>query len=285
MNLIIALIPGLAWGLLPVITVFIGGDIKKQMLGIGFGTTLFAILLNLTNTFSYDLSTILVGLATGMAWTVGFFYQLNAIKIIGVSKTSPISNGSQLILATLFSVIFFKEWSSFYQIFLGSLAIILIAIGMKISSFNEQEKTFSYVEYKLALKYISISTLCFVTYVVGVQVFEVDKFTVILPQALGIAIVASLVFKIKNIKNHIDFHLLKCFIPGFMFFLGNICILYSYDNFGVAISFGLAQINIVVSTLSSIIILREYKTKKEFKYISIGLTTIMLGCLLLTKIK
>lgn len=286
MNLMIAFFPGIFWGILPILVVLIGGTERKQILGVSFGALLAAVFINLLNIYNYNVTTIAVGIFTGICWSEGFFYQLKAIKKIGVSKTSPLSNGSQLLVSTIFSVIVFREWISAFQIILGISAIILISLGMKISCYNEVKEKYSKTDYKEAINYIIISTLAFFIYIVGVQLFPtIDKFAVILPQAFGMFLAATFIVGLKNVKKEIDKKIVLFLVPGIFWFIGNISILFSYNNFGVAISFGLAQLNILISTLASIFILKETKTKKEMKVISFGLFILMIGCSLLTIIK
>ena len=53
---------------------------------------------------------------------------------MGVSKTMPISTGLQLIGNTIIGALIFGEWSTINQYVLGTLALILIIIGVVLTT-------------------------------------------------------------------------------------------------------------------------------------------------------
>ena len=67
--------------------------------------------------------------------------QLKSVHLIGVSKTMPISTGMQLVGTTLFSAIFLGEWSTIVQVVLGLIAMILLVVGISLTSLKAKSES------------------------------------------------------------------------------------------------------------------------------------------------
>lgn len=141
MDLLIALLPALFWGSVVLINVLVGGGPYNQIRGTTLGTLIIGIILLLTGNAKFDdLAVIIVGLISGAFWALGQGYQLKSISLIGVSKTMPISTGLQLVGTTLFSAIFLGEWSTGIQVTLGLVAMVLLVIGIALTSIKGKMK-------------------------------------------------------------------------------------------------------------------------------------------------
>ena len=71
---------------------------------------------------------------------------------------------------------------------------------------------------------------------------------------------------------------------GLLWGLGNICMLLTMREIGLAISFSLSQMGIIISTLGGIFLLGERKSKKMF-YVIFGCIFVILGGILLGYMK
>lgn len=65
--------------------------------------------------------------------------------------------------------------------------------------------------------------------------------------------------------------------PGLIWAAGNMFLFISQPKVGVATSFSLSQMGIVISTLGGIFLLGEKKTKRQLISITIGIVLIILG--------
>lgn len=74
---------------------------------------------------------------------------------------------------------------------------------------------------------------------------------------------------------------LKNILPGIIWALGNMFLFISQPRVGVATSFSLSQMGIVISTLGGIFILRESKTKRQLVAIAIGIILIIVAAVFL----
>ena len=85
------------------------------------------------------MSLILLSFIDGLALSYGLINQIKGFNLLGVSKGTPISTGTQLVGATLIGAIFFKEWQTLNQYILGIIALIMIILGVSMTAFHENK--------------------------------------------------------------------------------------------------------------------------------------------------
>ena len=131
-----------------------------------------------------------VGVVSGLFWALGQANQLKSIDLMGVSRTMPISTGLQLVATTLFGVIVFHEWSTTISVVLGILALVCIIIGVILTSLqSEEEKNAEQAaNFKRGIVILLISTVGYLVYVVVIRLFNVDGWSALLPQAVGMVL-------------------------------------------------------------------------------------------------
>jgi glucose uptake protein len=277
-DILLALIPALCWGSMVLINVKLGGGPYSQTLGMTVGAFIFSTIVYFV--IRPDLSPMIfaVGIISGLGWTLGQRNQLKSIDYIGVSKTMPISTGMQLVATAIFGVIVFKEWSTKTAIFLGLLALILIIIGVLMTSVTSQKNNDSPRKLKRGIVTLIVSTLGFLTYAVIIRYFNVDSWSAIFPQAIGV--LAGGVILTYRHKPFNKFAI-KNIISGFLWATGNLFLFISQPKVGVATSFSLSQMGIIISTFGGIILLGEKKKKRQLKFIVAGSVLIIFGAVLL----
>ena len=284
MEILIALIPAIAWGSIGLVSNKLGGNSYQQTVGMSAGAVLFAIGAYFVYQPTIDMKIVLVGLLSGALWSLGQMQQFQSMKFIGVSNTLPISTGLQLIVNTLAGVLLFREWTSTRDIILGIIAIIVLIFGVTFTTVSDtKEKTDdSNGQKKYGARALLFSTLGYGLYTITINAAGVDAIAVILPQAVGM-LIGSLLFSVKqDIKSK---YTLRNLLTGLLWALGNIFMLISMEKIGLAISFSLSQTGIIISTLGSIWFLGETKTKREFRYILLGCILVIVGGVLLGYVK
>lgn len=278
MDLLIALLPALLWGSVVLINVKVGGSPYEQIMGTVLGAFIIGTITYFIVQPELNLKILAVGIISGAFWALGQGNQLKSVELIGVSKTMPISTGLQLVSTTVMSVLFFNEWSTIKAVVLGIAALLLLVIGVILTSLKDDNEDSGNNNYKKALPILIISTIGYVTYVVIGQFFGVEGWDALFPQAIGMVIGGILLsFKHQPKKKNV----LKNVIPGVVWALGNMALFYSQPKVGVATSFSFSQMLVVVSTLGGIFILKEKKTKKQYISISIGIILIIVAAFLL----
>ncbi|MED1124717.1 RhaT/GlcU family sugar-proton symporter [Bacillus atrophaeus] len=280
MDLLLALLPALFWGSIVLFNVKLGGGPYSQTLGTTIGALLVSIVIYFFVQPVLSMKIFLVGIVSGLFWSLGQSNQLKSIQLMGVSKTMPISTGMQLVSTSLFGVIVFKEWSTPIAITLGILALIFIIVGIVLTSLNDKkgEADGEPGNFKKGIVILLISTLGYLIYVVVARLFGVSGWAALFPQAIGMVIGGViLTYKHKPFNKYA----VRNILPGLIWAAGNMFLFISQPRVGVATSFSLSQMGIVISTLGGIFILREKKTKRQLIAIAIGIILIIVAAVFL----
>ena len=150
MNILIGLVPAIAWGMQPLVITKIGGKPINQLIGTTLGTFWISILVMLTtivmtsNSYDWFYAPVFwCSFASGVGWAVGQILQYTAFKIMGVAKAMPLSTGLQLILINIVSVSAYGDWRSpqwpFQELLVGFMAVILIIVGVFFISYKQKK--------------------------------------------------------------------------------------------------------------------------------------------------
>lgn len=280
MDILLAILPALFWGSIVLFNVKLGGGPYSQILGTTLGALVFSIGVYIFIKPVLTPMVIVIGIISGLFWALGQANQLKSIDLIGVSKTMPISTGMQLVSATLFGVIVFHEWSTTTSVVLGVLALLCIIIGIVLTSLqSKEEKNDEQTgNFKKGIVMLLISTLGYLVYVVIIRLFGIDGWSALLPQAIGMVLGGILLtFKHQPFNKYA----IRNIIPGLIWAAGNMFLFISQPRVGVATSFSLSQMGIMISTLGGIFILGEKKTKRQFIAIVIGIIFIIAAGIML----
>ncbi|MHA4413242.1 RhaT/GlcU family sugar-proton symporter [Bacillus cereus] len=280
MDILLAILPALFWGSIVLFNVKLGGGPYSQILGTTLGALVFSIGVYIFIKPVLTPLMIIVGIISGLFWALGQANQLKSIDLIGVSKTMPISTGMQLVSTTLFGVIVFHEWSTTTSVVLGVLALLCIIIGIVLTSLQSKEEKNDEQKgnFKKGIVMLLISTLGYLVYVVIIRLFGIDGWSALLPQAIGMVLGGILLtFKHQPFNKYAIHNI----IPGLIWAAGNMFLFISQPRVGVATSFSLSQMGIVISTLGGIFILGEKKTKRQFIAIVIGIIFIIAAGIML----
>ncbi|MES9733663.1 MULTISPECIES: RhaT/GlcU family sugar-proton symporter [Bacillus] len=280
MDILLAILPALFWGSIVLFNVKLGGGPYSQILGTTLGALVFSIGVYIFIKPVLTPVMIIVGIISGLFWALGQANQLKSIDLIGVSKTMPISTGMQLVSTTLFGVIVFHEWSTTTSVVLGVLALLCIIIGIVLTSLQSKEEKNDEQKgnFKKGIVMLLISTLGYLVYVVIIRLFGIDGWSALLPQAIGM-VVGGILLTFKH--QPFNKYAIRNIIPGLIWAAGNMFLFISQPRVGVATSFSLSQMGIVISTLGGIFILGEKKTKRQFIAIVIGIIFIIAAGIML----
>ncbi|KQS16060.1 glucose transporter GlcU [Exiguobacterium sp. Leaf187] len=273
-DILIAIVPALMWGSLPLVVSKIGGSTAQQIIGTTLGALLFAIVTFFFVSPEMSTTAWVAGFFSGAFWALGQKNQFAAFRQMGVSKTMPISTGMQLVGTSLFGVLAFGEWSTTTALILGISALVLIIAGAAFTSYKE-DKSKQDENIGKGLTLLLISTVGYVGYVVIARWFDINGWEAVLPQAVGMVVSAILLslregdlFTKKTAGNTIG---------GLMWAVGNVALLFATAKVGVATSFSLSQTGVVISTIGGVLLLKETKTKKEMTFVIIGCILVVAG--------
>ena len=278
MDILLALLPALAWGNVLLVSVKMGGGAYSQTVGMTIGALFFATIMYAFTTPALSLTILIVGFISGLFWALGQVNQLKTVQTIGVSTTVTISTGMQLVATSIFGVIAFHEWTTTTTIIMGTIAILFIVIGVVFTSLDDKENAQPPGQLKKGLLTLIVSTFGYFGYVIIIRWYNIDGWAAILPQAVGMFVGAViLTFKHKPFNKYA----IRNILSGLLWGTGNLFLLLSLPRVGVATSFSLSQTGIVISTFGAIVFLGEKKTKRQMVFIALGSALIIGGAVLL----
>ena len=286
MSIVFALIPMFAWGSIGLVSGKLGGDANQQTLGMTIGAFLFSLIVFFVTMPTIDGWIVVIGLLSGLCWSVGQNGQFHGMKYLGVSVGLPLSTGMQLILNTIAGALFFGEWTQSRDYLLGITALILLVTGAYLTARQDGEQMpeteNKMLDFPRGFRSLISSTIGYGAYTIIITWAGIDPLAIILPQSIGMLIGASF-FALRKTK--VNRAVWKNTLSGLLWGIGNVCMLITVQQIGLAVGFSLSQMGIIISSLGGIFLLGEKKTKKEFKYVVFGCLLVIFGGILLGYMK
>ncbi|MGT2865324.1 GRP family sugar transporter [Streptococcus fryi] len=286
MGILYALVPMFAWGSIGFASNKIGGRPDQQTFGMTLGALVFALGVYMIVRPELDMKLWVFGILGGILWSIGQNGQFHAMKAMGVSVGNPLSAGSQLLIGSLIGAFVFNEWTTTTQYLLGSIALVSLLFGFYFLSKKDSREGLSQAEhgdFKKGLFALTYSTFGYLAYAILFNnIMKFDALSVIFPMSVGMVLGALMFMSFK-----LDFApvVLKNMMVGFLWGVGNIFMLLAAASAGLAIAFSFSQLGAVISIFGGIIFLGETKTKKEMRWIWIGIICFVIGAGLLGFIK
>ena len=284
-GILYALVPMFAWGSIGFVSNKIGGKPNQQTLGMTLGALLFAFVVWLFVRPEMSVSLWVFGIIGGMLWSMGQNGQFHAMQYMGVSVGNPLSSGAQLVFGSLIGAIVFGEWSKPIQYTLGIIALILLVIGFYFTSKRDSDnaETNEMTDFRKGFRALTYSTVGYLSYTILFNnIMKFDALAVIFPMSVGMVLGAMIFMKFR-----IQFEpvVLKNTLVGLMWGVGNIFMLLAAAKAGLAIAFSFSQLGVVISIVGGILFLGETKTRKEMRWLTIGIACFIVGAVLLGFVK
>jgi glucose uptake protein len=276
---LIATIPILSFGLLPVVATRIGGKPIDQTMGTALGSILFALVVFVIRRPELNGHIFLFSALSGVFWAVGSLGQYMGITYLGVSRSIPISCGTQIVCTSLMGVLL-GDWAAPAAKLYGFSALALIIVGIFFTSYQsaKQDKR---SQWGKGIGVNILSSLGFTGYVAILNYHHINGWDSLLPQsfgqAAGIIVIALLFFR----QLPFNFFAVKNIGSGLIWSTGNIALLLSQAALGLAVAYPIGQAAIIVSVLGGVFVNGELKTKKEWGYTLVGIGIIIAGLFLI----
>lgn len=280
MDWLIAFIPVLSFGLVPVIGTLIGGKPTEQSMGIALGGFVFSLAILLFRHPEITPHIFLIGFLSGVFWSVGSIGQFLGINYLGVSRATPVLNGGQIIGTSLLGVML-GDWASATAKLYGFIALALIIGGIVLTSYKQQDDSGTKPRWKKGLLINLIAVLGFTAYVGILKYYNIDGWSSIFPQSIGqivaISIASILLFKASPFTKPS----FKNSMIGVIWGIGNIALLLSQVKLGLATAYPISQAAVIVSVFGGVFINKERKNRKEWIYAASGIIVICIGLFLI----
>lgn len=281
MALLIAFINIVAWGLIPLT---VRKSPTSQIAGMGIGSFVTALVIYLFTFPQFELTTWVAAFIAGAFWTIGQMGQFISFKRMGVSGTIPLSAGFQLVGNSLIGVLIFGEWPTESAKVIGFIALVLVIVGIVLSSKSDNADGHANVSNVLFLLATTIgfwiysSSPKLITKEINPGVSGLDY---LLPEMLGVlvgTVIYVLVTHSANVyRERATYHNI---LAGIEFSIGTLFYLFSVKHNGVTNAFIYSQMCSILSTFGGIIFLHEQKSHREMVYVTIGLLLIVGGSIM-----
>lgn len=273
---LIAFIPVVSFGLIPVIGTLIGGKPTEQSMGIALGGFVFSLIILLLRRPDITLHIFIIGFLSGVFWSIGSVGQFMGINALGVSRATPMLNGGQIIGTSIMGVML-GDWVSAGAKTYGFIALFLIIVGIFFTSYKQQNDNKVHTQWTRGIIINLIAVLGFTAYVGILKYYRLDGWSSIFPQSVGqitaIYMIGLLYFKSQSFTKYS----LRNSVIGVIWGVGNIALLLSQVSLGLAIAYPVSQAAVIVSVFGGVLINKERKTRKEWISAGTGIIIICIG--------
>lgn len=274
---LIACIPILSFGLIPVIGTLIGGKPTEQSMGIAMGGFVFSLIILLIRQPDISLHIFIIGFLSGAFWSIGSVGQFMGINALGVARATPMLNGGQIIGTSILGVIL-GDWASASAKTYGFIALFLIIVGIFFTSYKQQDNDSKvHTQWARGIIINLIAVLGFTAYVGILKYYRIDGWSSIFPQSIGqivaIYIIGLLLFKSQSFTKFS----FRNSVIGVIWGVGNIALLLSQVSLGLSIAYPVSQAAVIVSVFGGVLINKERKTRKEWISALTGIAIICVG--------
>lgn len=256
---------------------------------------------------------IVISTISGISYTFAQILQYKSFDYLGTSKGFAFSTASILVFNAIFSLILFKDWNTTSKLLLGFGSILVIIIGAFLLSFKEKKegetKVINKKKFMIVIAIILIEGIIFAVNLLSPNLLFRESNILIFGESMyveGLLPTSILIFqssgslismiiyaliihfkdnmKVKKDETYEKTVLLNKrnllgLIPGLIQAIGNMSLVYANSLIGGAIANSLSQVCAAISTIFSLIFLKEYKgkTKKEITMMLVGSLLVAIG--------
>ncbi|WP_251898068.1 GRP family sugar transporter [Lactiplantibacillus paraplantarum] len=284
MNIVWMLLPAIAWGVLPLIVSQLGGRPINQIFGTAVGTLIASLVVQLIVHPAINVTSFIMAMIAGAFWIVGQLGQYTGYANVGVSKTMPISTGLQLVGTSLVGVFLFGEWSTTISKLVGGLGVLLLVIGVIMTSIQDRQEATGGNQRRTIVMLI-VTTIGFIVFNAIPKALSASGIAIFLPESVGM-MVAVIGYMLVRGQGRIMAERASWLniIGGLVFSVASLTYIVSVSQNGVNTAFVVSQLSVVLSTLGGMVFLHERKSRRELVLTLSGLVLIVIGAVVTTLI-
>lgn len=279
---LIAASPSLLFGAFSLILGRFPGADQQKVFGIFAGAFLTSLVAAPFLGATWTVQTTIIAMVSGVFAFIGLRDQTRCLRVLGVSRTMPISTGLQLVAASLVGVVLMGEWRGPGAMPVGMVAIALLVAGVWLTSRREKGAE-GELDWRLGISLLATSTIGLVGFLALVQYFGISGRDAMLPQALGYGL-AALVLTHPRFMRDADgvdarwrLSTIPFMVAGLLWACGILILMVTSSLVGIATGFTLAQLGVILSTLGGIWWLGEKRTRRELWWTLAGLALVVIG--------
>ena len=276
MKYVYLFLPAIGWGLMPLVIASVkNSTVYNQIVGTVAASFIFGAIVMAIMHPAMSWSLFLLSALGGACWVIGQVGQYISYEKIGVSETMPISTGLQLIGVPLVGVLAFGEWSSPQAKLYGFIGILVLIIGVVLTSFTDNQVSTIILLVLTSLGYITSSSIP--------KALHGNSVSIFFGQTFGM-LVAVFIYTLvtKNLHVWKEKSTVQSGGAGILYAIAALAYILSVQDNGVNMAFVISQLCVVISTLGGLIFLHEKKTRKGLIFTIAGLILIIGGAMLTT---
>ena len=286
---LLALVPAVGWGIMPLITGKVGGSTVNQTFGIGAGATIVGLVAFAAAKLSGNPVAVVVSwrgfwisVLCGALWSTGQMGQFVSFKRMGVSNTMPLSTVFQLVGNSIIGVWVFGEWHSKRAWIIGFCALLIVILGALMTSITDQSSG-----KKVTVRnfmFLLVTTFGYWVYSTFPKLpwLQNEKsLGIFLPEMIGILIGATIyTFASGNAKAFKQKEQYLNIFGGISWGIAALAYIFAGRSLGTNVAFIFTQLNVVIATLGGILVLHERKTNREMGFTILGIIFVVCGSIL-----
>lgn len=270
MGLLFAALAAVSWGTFFVPVRKVGITNVWQLQGAtSIGILLFAIPIGFFWGFEIQLS----GLVSGVIWTVGNILALYAVRLIGLSRTSPFLAGFSIITSFTWGILFFGE--KFNSLILALVAIGFLLSGLPFVSNGARNPSVQKKGYIIA----AAGGLIGGSYVIPMQAAHTLQSGFFSSSLSIFAIGVPLFFMVKRF---IKKETVAGIISGTLFNIGSLSVLIAIGLVGITLAYPISQTATLFAVSWGILYFKEIVQKRGIIRVGAGVALILCGAALLS---
>jgi glucose uptake protein len=244
-------------------------DIFQLQGSTGIGALLFAIPIG----FFWGFAILPSGLLGGAIWTAGNILALYSVRLIGLSRTSPLLAGFSILVSFLWGILFFGEKFNHMPVAIG--AIVLLLAGLPFITSATKSSSGQRKGYLIA----ALSGIVGGSYVIPMQMthtlqsgFFSSSLSIF---AVGIPL---LLVSRKWIKKDI----IAGMASGSLFNAGSLFVLMAIASIGITIAYPISQTATLFAVSWGILYFKEIVNRQNILRVITGAVMILSGAVLLS---
>ena len=235
----------------------------------GIGVLLFAIPIG----FFWGFGILPSGLLSGVIWAVGNILALYSVKLIGLSRTSPLLAGFSIIVSFLWGILFFEEKFSYMILAIGAIGLLLA--GLPFITSATKTSTIQRKGYLVA----AASGIIGGSYVIPMQATHTLQSGFFSSSLSIFAIGIPLLFLSRRwIKKEITAGI----VSGSLFNTGSLFVLMAISSIGITVAYPISQTATLFAVSWGILYFKEISNRRNILRVITGSVMILSGAILLS---
>lgn len=290
MSALLALIPAIFLGVGQLGIGKVGGRTDQQLLGVSTGTFLVGLVAWPLFDPHFEPIPVLICLGCGVLLFAGNALIYVSYRLSGVAYSAAVTTCEQLILVSALGVALFGEWATGSARLSGAAALVLLGVGAALAVYQERRAGADPAASPARrFAVVTAASIPYSIYPIIVAASGAEPDAVGTPLTAGLC-AASLVFTLARARSSrpaapedalFSARTARLIPAGLVWGSGVLGMLWCNAHVGVATSFPLAQLNVVIAVVGGIVFLGETKTRKEKRAIALGVVLLLIGAVLI----